>query len=106
MMQRYRKDLNESAIVETAEHLGASCIKMEGSAGFDRLVICPRGVFVVEIKNPAEAWRLTANELKTRANIEAAGGAYYIVETEAEIIGLICGEENHILALLEKDDHK
>ena len=65
---------------------------MEPRLGFDRLYIHQGRVFICEVKDgdkPPSARKLTGNELKTRAAIEAAGGVYHLVESVDDFYGML-----------------
>lgn len=98
-----KRDKNESLIVSAFERCGAYVSKMDKSAGFDLLVVTPRGVHVVEDKDPSQRWKLTENEAAVKRAIELAGGAYYVIETPEETAGLAMGDSAVILELLEKE---
>jgi len=58
--------------------------------GYDLVIVCPRtGVHIVEIKNPAYEWELTPAEKKRKAEVEAAGGRYNIIETDEQARRLV-----------------
>lgn len=81
-----KRDRNERAIVSLWQSLGCHCIQMDRNAGFDQLVISPYRVAIVEIKNPETYWKLEDAEEKCKANVEAAGGTYWIVTNDREAL--------------------
>jgi len=104
-MLKQRRDANEALIIEALLHAGAHVIRMDKSAGFDLLVISPRGVNLVEVKDPSQRWTLTENEARVKRAVELAGGPYYIVETVEEAIGLAMNDMPVVLNILSKEVH-
>jgi hypothetical protein len=101
-MLNQRRDANEALIVAAMKKCGAYVGKMDKNAGFDLLVSSPRGVHIVEVKDPKQGWALTKNEAAVKREIELAGGAYYIVETPEEAVGLLMDDREVVFKLLEK----
>ena len=102
-MLKQRRDGNEPLIVAALERCGAYVGRMDKSAGFDLLVVSPRGVCLVEVKDPAQRWKLTPNEAAVKAEVELSGGAYFIVETPEEAVGLALDDREVVFKLLEKE---
>jgi hypothetical protein len=90
-MYANKRDANEAAIVSFWRQMGCIWIPMKPGQGFDGLLIDRTGMYIVEIKNPEAAWKLTSDELELSLIVEGLGGKYHIVETlesAAKLIGL------------------
>lgn len=98
-----RRDGNEPLIVQALERCGAYVAKMDKAVGFDLLVVCPRGTHVVEVKDPLQRWKLTPNEAAVKAEIQLCGGAYFVIETPDEAVGLAMDDRETVQRLLEKE---
>ena len=85
-----KRDANESELVDALRQIGCVVIPMDRHAGFDLIVVSPRtGVHIVEVKNPLRRWKLTANELETKARITHAGASYEIIETVEDVMRMV-----------------
>ncbi len=63
---------------------------MDRYAGFDGVLITPGGgIHIVEVKNPARKWSLTDAEKQTKADVEARGGRYNIIQTVDDAVELV-----------------
>ena len=98
-----RRDGNEPTIVQALERCGAYVARMDKSVGFDLLAVGPRGTYVIEVKDPLQRWKLTPNEAAVKAEIELCGGAYFVIETIDEAVGLAMDDRETVRALLEKE---
>jgi hypothetical protein len=74
-----KRDANEKEIVEFWRGVGAVWIPMSRTAGFDGVLVYRGVTYTVEIKNPACRWSFTRAEAKRKAEIENAGGEYWLV---------------------------
>jgi len=87
-----KRDANENAIIELWRYLGCVWIPQPRENGFDG-VLCRNGqTWIVEIKNggkPPSARKLTAGELKQKAELEAIGVRYNVVENEQQAVELV-----------------
>ena len=86
-----KRDANEAEIVEYLRFVGCVIIQMSKDAGFDMVVTRGSRNHIVEIKNPAVKWKLTDAEKSRKAEIEYAGGRYWVIETvdqAAKMLGL------------------
>lgn len=84
------RDKNEAALIELWRACGCFVSQMDRMKGYDLVIVCPRtGVHIVEIKNPAYKWTLTDDEKKIKAEVEAAGGRYNIIETDEQARRLV-----------------
>ena len=73
-----KRDANEAEIIEFLRRVGCVVVQMTKDAGFDLIVASPRtGTHIVEVKNPAKKWTLTAAEKILREQI---GEQYIIIE--------------------------
>lgn len=89
--------------IETAlMDAGAFVRRMEPAAGFDLLVIAPRGVHIVKIIDGGR-WQPTQAEAETKRQVEQSGGAYFVVETVEEALGLVLDDLSTILSILGKE---
>lgn len=87
-----KRDANEKALVDLWRGLHCHWIPMDRNAGFDGVLISPfTGVHIVEVKNPDAKWKLTENEQKTKAEVEARGATYNIIETDTQAVKLARG---------------
>ena len=85
-MRAARVDSNQGKIDEAAEKVGCCIVRASKAPelGFDRLYIRHGRVYIVEVKDgekPPSKRQLTDNEKRTRADIEAAGGVYHVIES-------------------------
>lgn len=88
-----KRDANEKALVAVWRRLHCHWIPMDRNAGFDGVLVSPiTGVHLVEVKNPAQRWSLTAAERQVKAEVEARGAIYRIIETEEQAVNLARGE--------------
>ena len=90
-MRLNRRDENERQLVEFWRAMGCHWVEMSRHAGFDGVLVALNGTHIVEVKNPARRWALTAAEVARKQAVEAAGGVYHIVETDDDarkVIGL------------------
>jgi hypothetical protein len=78
-----KRDRNEKAILSLWRSLGCYCIQMKREQGYDWTVVSPHRVAIVEIKMPEEVDHLTDSEKKCKAEVEAAGGEYFVVWDDA-----------------------
>ena len=85
--QKDKRDTNEKDLCELILELGGSYTKMHANGGFD-LVVVLNGVHIVEVKNPEYKWKLTADELKKKEEVERSGGVYNIVQRDEDILRL------------------
>jgi hypothetical protein len=86
-----KRDANEKEIVAFLRSMGCIVIRQDRHAGFDLLVIDLSGLYIVEIKNPATAWKLTEAEAELSRAVEGLGGQYHVIESvqgAAKLIGL------------------
>jgi len=87
-----KRDANEKNLVNLWRGLHCHWIEMDRYAGFDGVLISPfTGVHIVEVKNPDMKWKLTENEMKVRAEVEARGATYNIIEIDEQAIKLARG---------------
>lgn len=84
-----RRDSNEKAILQFWKAMGCEWTPQPRQNGFDGVLVALNGVHIVEIKNPARKWQLTAGEKAKKAAVEAAGGTYHIIQTDDEARRLI-----------------
>jgi len=87
-----KRDLNENAILELWALMGCVWIPQPRENGFDG-VLCRSGkIWIVEIKNgnkPPSARKLTVGELKRKAQLEAIGVRYNVIENEHQAVELV-----------------
>lgn len=81
-----KRDANEREIIAVAKHAGAHVIQMDKNAGFDLLVVHPKGVFIVEVKNPDLKWKFTQAEEAQMRRVERAGQVYNVVEIADDML--------------------
>jgi hypothetical protein len=84
-------DGNQGDIDEAARGVGAVILRasMAPDLGFDRLYVYRGHAHIVEVKNPKlppSARRLTENERRVKAAVEAVGGVYNIVESDEDLM--------------------
>jgi hypothetical protein len=93
-MTRSKRDANETQILATLRDLGVFYREMAREAGFD-LLLCWRGqVWIMEIKNgalPPSACKLTPNEQRTAAELQAVGIEYHVCNSLDEVLALLLG---------------
>lgn len=93
-MTRSKRDTNETAILATLRDLGVWYREMARETGFD-LLLCWRGrTWFVEIKNgalPPSARKLTPNEQRTAAELQAVGIEYHVCNSQDEVLALLLG---------------
>ena len=88
MTYAQRRDANESRLIELMRGMGAHVIMMDKSAGFDLLVTF-RGVhYMMEIKEVGK-YTLTKRERDTCTLVELAGGAYNIIQADADVLAAL-----------------
>lgn len=84
-----KRDANEKELVQVWRQVHCMWVPMDRNAGFDGVLISPfTGVHIVEVKNPARKWSLTDAEKETKAEVEARGCIYNIVQTVDDAIEL------------------
>ena len=88
-----KRDANEREIITVAKHAGAHVIQMDKNAGFDLLVVHPKGVFIVEVKNPDLKWKFTQAEEAQMRRVERAGQEYHVVELAEDFIEMLNGKK-------------
>ena len=79
-MRADRRDNNEAEFVGLWHSLGYVWIPMKPGQGFDGLLITPREIMIVEIKNSEHAWKLTRKEQAMKAEVERLGHKYHICD--------------------------
>ena len=79
-MRADRRDLNEAEYVSLWHSLGYVWVPMKPGQGFDGLLITPREIMIVEVKNPDHKWKLTKCERDVKEEVERLGQTYHIVE--------------------------
>lgn len=87
-----RRDDNEAALVRLWKQLGCIWIEQPRENGFDGLLLRNGEMWIVEIKDgrkPPSKRKLTPNEIKRMAELEAIGVAYNVVEDEEQGMALI-----------------
>lgn len=84
-----RRDNNEARLVELWERSGCIWIPQDRHKGFDGVLLAPNGNHIIEIKNPDENWKLTPAEEKRKAQLEAAGYVYNIIQTDNDALALL-----------------
>lgn len=89
-----RIDANQPEIVKALRKVGAAWIPTSGdpSIGFDGLVIHRGKVYIVEIKNgrlTRSARKLTDTESKRKAQVEAGGVPYWVIEDEEDALTML-----------------
>lgn len=90
-MRGRRIDGNQRTIDALARRVGAVviCASAAPEIGFDRLYIRGEQTYIVEVKDPSKPpskRQLTEGEQKTRQMIEDAGGKYWIIETDDDLL--------------------
>ncbi len=89
-----RRDANEPALIELWRSLGCLVVQMDRIAGFDLIVLCPRtGFHIVEVKDGSKKWTTTDREEEMIAAVQAVGGNYWIVTSEAEALAMVTPPE-------------
>ena len=87
-----KRDGNEAAILAALRGLGVWHRQLDRTSGFD-LLLCWRGQsWIVEIKDgsqPPSARKLTPNEYRTRAELEAIGVGYHVCESLDDVLRVI-----------------
>jgi hypothetical protein len=87
-----KRDTNEKELVKAWRQLHCYWIQMSRDAGFDGILLSPiTGTHIVEVKNPERKWKLTDAEKKTKAEVEARGVPYRIIETVEQAVKLARG---------------
>jgi len=85
-------DGNHRRVVELAQRLGAHVVSMTAhpGAGFDLLLV--RDVtYIVEVKDgslPPSHRQLTDGEAKRKRLVEEAGGQYWVIESDDDLLRL------------------
>lgn len=97
------RDDNEPEIIQAMQHCGTCILQADRMAGYDFVAVTPRGTHLVEVKNPTYRWKLTPREAKIKQQVELAGGAYYVIETVEEAVGLAMHDSEVILQILGKE---
>lgn len=83
------RDANEAALVQVWRAAGCIWIPQDRHAGFDGILLAHNGNHIVEVKNPARKWKLTKAEQERKAELEARGYIYNIIETECDALALL-----------------
>jgi len=81
-----KRDANEQGLIDLWVSLGCEVVQMDRHAGFDLLVVSHETVYIVEVKNPKRAWRLTDAEADLQSRI---GQHYHIIQTDEEAMELV-----------------
>ena len=89
-MRAARVDANQRDIDDAARAVGAVIVRasMAPDLGFDRIYGYKGQPHICEIKDPAKppsARKLTENEQKVKAALEAVGVAYHVIETDDDL---------------------
>ncbi len=85
-----KRDANEKELVSVWRQMHCHWIPMDRNAGFDGVLITPGGgIHIVEVKNPARKWSLTDAEKQTKAEVEARGGSYHVIESVDDAVALV-----------------
>jgi hypothetical protein len=93
-MTRSKRDANETQILATLRDLGVWYRQMSREDGFDFLLGWRGQVWIVEIKNgalPPSARKLTPNEQRTAAELQAVGIEYHVCNSLDEVLALLLG---------------
>ena len=80
-MKADRRDSNEPEYVALWKSLGYVWIPWKPGMGADGLLVRPGHMYVVEIKNPDHAWKLTKSEKRLKAELERVGETYHICDS-------------------------
>ena len=82
-----RRDTNEPALIKMMKWLApnAVIVSMRPGQGFDLLWTTAGWSEHVEIKNPDERWKLTAQEIEMQTRLESIGRRLWILETERDV---------------------
>ena len=88
-MRADKRDNNEHEIMAVFHSVGWASIKMKPGQGCDYVVISPRGIMIVEIKNPEYAWKLTKSEAALRDECERLGETYHVLEYADDALELL-----------------
>ncbi len=83
-MIKQRRDKNEKELVRFMRAVGAGVRMMDKSAGHDLTIFFRGVVYIAEVKNPDEAWVLTANEQGVRDLCEMNDITFWILEYEKD----------------------
>lgn len=102
-MRGQERDENEPEIIQALQRCGTCVLQADRMAGYDFIAVTPRGIHLVEVKNPTYRWKLTPREAKVKRMVELAGGAYYVIETVDEAVGLAMHDSKIILQILGKE---
>lgn len=87
--EQNKRDANEDAVIAPAIEVGANVRKMCKDEGHD-LIVAFRGiVYIAEVKNPSYKWTLTQLEKKRKAELEAVGVSYNILEYPEDMLRMI-----------------
>lgn len=91
-MSRYAKriDGNQRQLDDLARQCGAAVIHASEAPGlgFDRIYVRDH-VYIVEVKDPAQPpnkRQLTDGEKKCKTAVEAAGGKYWVIESDNDLL--------------------
>ncbi len=89
-----RKDDNQKAIEQFVRDIGGHFIDCTGDTrlGFDGLILYRGRTYITEVKDgskPPSRRRLTDNEERRKACVEATGNAYYVVETVNDVMAML-----------------
>ena len=91
-MTHSRRDNNEREIIDFLKsRAGCWWIPQDRYAGFDGLLLCIHGIFVVEVKHPETRNHLTFSEARLRDVMSSLLLEYHVItsiEEAAELIGL------------------
>lgn len=67
------------------------CASAAPDLGFDRLMVRGGQLYIVEVKDgskPPSKRQLTDGEQKCKRKVEAAGGRYWIIESDADLLAM------------------
>ena len=87
-MRHCKPDRNKKEIAEAARACGCCWFDQDVYAGFDAVLVAPNGIHIVEVKASSN-YKLTPNEIMTKAMIENVGKVYNIIITVDDVIALI-----------------
>lgn len=91
MTRGRRIDGNQKRLDELARNVGAVVLHVSAAPelGFDRLLIRSGQMYIVEVKDgtkPPSARQLTEGEQKAKAKVESAGGKYWVIESDDDLL--------------------
>lgn len=90
MTRGRRIDGNQRQLDDLARKLGAAVLHASSAPelGFDRVYIRDTA-YIVEVKDgslPPSERRLTEGEMKCKAKVESAGGKYWVIESDDDLL--------------------